>query len=300
MKLFKLNDDVIVSEVDKLQQMTAQTIEQAIHVGHLLQAKKDSLGHGQWIPWIENTLPITRQQVSKYLLLAGNEQILVSDGKSGLHLAGINDAVQVIRRAKGPEAKAEKARNAKPRKPVAPSKQFLDSAAKLLAQVDIATLHRWIDEFIAPLKDQAQDQVRAAPVDNTTAAGVQATEAVAKPSEPVPKQTITPAATQAAATSQSERAKHEPLTQAALASAPTDGIAGAELSFDQEFSRGRKVKVSGQGVAMCEAAISIEDSDGLIGVLRQANGQLQKFWAWKTPEGSLTHFYPKQFSAIQV
>jgi Protein of unknown function (DUF3102) len=281
MKLFKLNDDVIVSEVDKLQQMTAQTIEQAIHVGHLLQAKKDSLGHGQWIPWIENTLPITRQQVSKYLLLAGNEQILVSDGK-------------------GPEAKAEKARNAKPRKPVAPSKQFLDSAAKLLAQVDIATLHRWIDEFIAPLKDQVQDQVRAAPVDNTTAAAVQATEAVAKPSEPVPKQTITPAATQAAATSQSERAKHEPLTQAALASATTDGIAGAELSFDQEFSRGRKVKVSGQGVAMCEAAISIEDSDGLIGVLRQANGQLQKFWAWKTPEGSLTHFYPKQFSAIQV
>ncbi len=43
------------------------TLEHAIRIGELLTAQKTELKHGEWLPWIENNLPFSKQTANRYM-----------------------------------------------------------------------------------------------------------------------------------------------------------------------------------------------------------------------------------------
>lgn len=60
-------------------------IGKAIRIGELLTEQKASLGHGEWIPWIEDSLPFGRKQAAAYMRVFSNKGEL-ANVTSGLHL----------------------------------------------------------------------------------------------------------------------------------------------------------------------------------------------------------------------
>jgi hypothetical protein len=71
-------------------------LESAREAGVLLLKVKAKLGHGEWLPWLENNFEGTPRQAQKYMRLTENwDQILQANANSGSHLS-INGALSLI------------------------------------------------------------------------------------------------------------------------------------------------------------------------------------------------------------
>ncbi len=89
-----------IREINKLYQEIESAgkvmIDKAIRIGELLSEQKDSMKHGEWIPWIEDNLPFGRKQVAAYMRVFSNKGEL-ANVTSGLHLT---DAISAIAKPK--------------------------------------------------------------------------------------------------------------------------------------------------------------------------------------------------------
>jgi hypothetical protein len=43
------------------------TLDKAIRIGELLTAQKDSLKHGEWLPWVKQNLPFSEDTAGRYM-----------------------------------------------------------------------------------------------------------------------------------------------------------------------------------------------------------------------------------------
>lgn len=70
---------------------TMRAVDQWIKLGTMLTEKKNSLKHGEWIPWVEGNLSFGVHQAQKYMRLAANTT-------SGSHFipSSINEAMRLL------------------------------------------------------------------------------------------------------------------------------------------------------------------------------------------------------------
>jgi len=66
-------------------------LSKSILLGELLSQQKDSLKHGEWIPWVESNLPFKRVQAAKYIRVFANRELL--NEQSTVHLEGAIDSL---------------------------------------------------------------------------------------------------------------------------------------------------------------------------------------------------------------
>jgi Protein of unknown function (DUF3102) len=58
----------------------------AVKCGELLAKKKDSLSHGQWLPWVKRNLPFTDRTARRYIKVWHNRQTLKEEERHKLTL----------------------------------------------------------------------------------------------------------------------------------------------------------------------------------------------------------------------
>ena len=68
-----------------------KSIEYAIEIGQLLTEQKESLNHGEWIPWVEENLPFGETQARNYMRIHRNRQHVAD-----LEDAPMREAVQML------------------------------------------------------------------------------------------------------------------------------------------------------------------------------------------------------------
>ena len=65
------------------------TLENAIRIGELLTEQKAELKHGEWIPWIEGSLPFDKRTAQRYMKCYLEKEELKNDNVSHLSAAYI-------------------------------------------------------------------------------------------------------------------------------------------------------------------------------------------------------------------
>jgi hypothetical protein len=60
------------------------TVDSAIRIGELLRVQKDSLNHGEWLPWIKKHLPFDARTAQRYMRAFENRVLLKNDSVSHL------------------------------------------------------------------------------------------------------------------------------------------------------------------------------------------------------------------------
>lgn len=61
----------IEAQLSQAQQHNGYAVEQAVTLGDALNAAKDALGHGQWLPWLDENCPtVEKSQTADYMRLA--------------------------------------------------------------------------------------------------------------------------------------------------------------------------------------------------------------------------------------
>jgi hypothetical protein len=63
-----------------------ETLVIALKCGELLAKKKDSLSHGQWLPWVKRNLPFTDRTARRYIKVWHNRQTLKEEERHKLTL----------------------------------------------------------------------------------------------------------------------------------------------------------------------------------------------------------------------
>jgi len=63
------------------------SVEKAIRIGELLTAQKDSMQHGEFLPWIKANLPFTDRTARNYMAFYANRNLLKSETVSDLSSA---------------------------------------------------------------------------------------------------------------------------------------------------------------------------------------------------------------------
>ena len=60
------------------------TLASAIRIGQLLTEQKDSLKHGQWLPWVKENLPFEHDTASRYMSVFARRDEITHNAKFGL------------------------------------------------------------------------------------------------------------------------------------------------------------------------------------------------------------------------
>lgn len=98
------NQDAVADEINtiynEMADMAQRTIDKAIYIGGLVYHQKQQLKHGEFIPWVEQSLSFDRYTATKYIkLYQQQEKINVACMQ---HL-GLNSALKEIRQAEKQE-----------------------------------------------------------------------------------------------------------------------------------------------------------------------------------------------------
>jgi hypothetical protein len=84
----------------------SMAVKKAIQIGELLVEQKNSLEHGEWIPWVESNLTFGRKQAAAYMRVY-NRRDEIANVTSGLHLTSLNQAVSLLADPKPEEVGVE-------------------------------------------------------------------------------------------------------------------------------------------------------------------------------------------------
>lgn len=116
-----------------------QALDMAIIAGEHLAYIKGKIGHGNYLPWIEENMPVGHQQCTKYLWAFENPEI-VKETKLRLGAVSINDVVKAIGQAK----------KSKPEPPIQAVIDLLnvDKAEEVYERLDGSGKHRLLSRII--------------------------------------------------------------------------------------------------------------------------------------------------------
>jgi hypothetical protein len=76
--------NIAIKEANSVEKDINSAFNHAVKCGEALIKKKIELGHGNFIPWIEANMPITRMHCNNYIRLSENFELL--NVKHALHL----------------------------------------------------------------------------------------------------------------------------------------------------------------------------------------------------------------------
>jgi len=83
--------DAIVAEHQAAQRAWEDAVTHAIECGRLLLQAKESVGHGQWMKWLENHFPASVRTAQNYMRLARHE----ANAQAAAHL-GVDGALRTL------------------------------------------------------------------------------------------------------------------------------------------------------------------------------------------------------------
>lgn len=76
--------DQIITLHNELAGLARTSLERAQRIGRLLMEVRESLGHGEWLPWIEANLPFTDRTARNYIRLHVKRDLLKLENVSDL------------------------------------------------------------------------------------------------------------------------------------------------------------------------------------------------------------------------
>jgi hypothetical protein len=84
----EIETKAVAEEINRLHHeilsVARTTLEKAIRIGELLAKQKASLGHGQWLPWLEANVELNPRTAQRYIRVWENRQMLKYDSVSHL------------------------------------------------------------------------------------------------------------------------------------------------------------------------------------------------------------------------
>jgi hypothetical protein len=124
-----IQDQTAAEEINRLHrdilEAGKRTFGVAIEIGRLLSAQKKTLGHGRWLPWLEDHIQFTSRTATNYMRLFENRDKLKSETISDLA-----EAYRVLAHKNPnrtiPNAGPPKQKRPKPQKPEPSSAIFAD------------------------------------------------------------------------------------------------------------------------------------------------------------------------------
>jgi hypothetical protein len=166
-KPYRMLTDVDAVRIGGLCRKSRESMEDsmryAIEAGHHLIAKKDSLAHGEWLPWLEanaDTLGFDTRRTASRLMKLANEY----GSPNGTLASHLNDAdiVQINRQIWG-HTKTPKAPATKPKvEAIPPPASKMDIDLSFLSVND----RRRVEEIIHRVEQQSNDQIKALAKEN--------------------------------------------------------------------------------------------------------------------------------------
>jgi hypothetical protein len=141
----------------------ADSMRYAIEAGHLLIAKKDSLAHGEWLPWLEanaDTLGFDNRSTASRLMKLAKEYGS-PNGAPAHHLNDV-DVLQIDRQIWGHD-KTRKAQAPKPKvEAISPPASKMDIDLSFLSVDD----RQRVEAIIHRVQQQSNDQIKALAKEN--------------------------------------------------------------------------------------------------------------------------------------
>ncbi|TGN20801.1 DUF3102 domain-containing protein [Leptospira idonii] len=137
LRIIELHDSVIGGMRNVLQN--------SILIGEELSKKKQELGHGNWIPWIEGNLPFSERSARNYIRLFENKEVL-----NRQPIADLKSAIKFLSDSSGDEKEINPSKN-----PTALYKEFREG--KSLTKNERLLLREWLNDKAESLKSKASE-----------------------------------------------------------------------------------------------------------------------------------------------
>jgi len=136
-RIIELHDSVIGGMRNVLQN--------SILIGEELSKKKQELGHGNWIPWIDSNLPFSERSARNYLRLYENRDIL-----NRQPIADLKSAIKFLSDSSMDEKEINPSRN--------PTVLYRDyKEGKNLTKNERVLLRDWLNEKAESFKSKASE-----------------------------------------------------------------------------------------------------------------------------------------------
>jgi len=98
---------IAIKEANEVEKHIETAFQHAVKCGEALIKKKEEVGHGNFIPWIEENMPISRMQCNNYIRLSENMPLLNVNRALHLQDLSIKAALAEIDRIKADEKLAK-------------------------------------------------------------------------------------------------------------------------------------------------------------------------------------------------
>jgi hypothetical protein len=92
-----MKEEIIILYVESKKEIRYSTIDTWVGLGKLLFKTKQSLFHGDFIPWIRKNMPFNERQAQRYIKMYKNQGLM---NKYRDEIFCINDAMEIILKSK--------------------------------------------------------------------------------------------------------------------------------------------------------------------------------------------------------